>query len=966
MKFALFLLSMALCLATPFPVDSNGWIVTGLPAPQNSLLGPLIPHGNSPWLFGDLAETAVANNMAPAALAEAPALGAALPGTVSWTGGSVITTTADLRGPLTGKAWVAFAWNSIDGPGTGRALCPISSVSATSITCSENMFEPASSGVTAYLLPPPDSHGWDFNSWAAESPSVTWNYYDVCIGLYRLYYRTGITTYQTQARAYADITWQWTLDHGYRFVSPRAASMISQYYRALDGHSERFPGLYNWMVTIVRLWADPSASPAIDNREAGYALWDVALGAKTDPDTTRHAQYCSWLSQYTTTWNTVQSADGGWGEFEYALNPSYVSAPAAFTAPFVYEGAPWRIAINIKAMQAAYESLSDTSAQGCNNPTLAASTLATIKKAVTWQNAYGRDTRNRGIFYELASQSNDQATVYPAAGTVSISVGSATLTGSGTNWQTAGYCDGTHFIGLNAPRTVYKIASCSSNTAATLSVPFGLYGESSNVSGSAIATAPAASALCGGSLAAWCYNGSGDRNLTRTMCGDMGWVYGITLDAAYKAMTDECLSATLGGPTSGLTTAANIGSFVLPCSGPACDGLVNDTVAAAANCDTQPAPCVYGSYLYSNLGKNFGEAFGAPGIDNALAWSALPPSGPAPPPPPPPSPPVITSSLAASGSLGTAFTYQITASNAPSNFGASGLPAGLSITTSTGLISGTPTTPGGYSVPISATNAGGTGTATLTLTISSPPPPPAPAITSSLTTTATQGSSFTYQITASNTPTSFGAANLPTGLSVSTSSGRISGTPSVNGNFNVNISATNSGGTGGAVLAIAISNPPPPPPPPAAPVITSSLTASGTQGTTFSYQITATNTPTGFGASGLPSGLTVSASTGLVSGTPTASGNFNVTISAINAGGTGTAALSLSISGTPPPPPPQVLTCDLNGDAVVNIQDVQLMTNQVLGLAACTNNLTQTGSCNSQDIQRVVVAAQGGACKIGP
>jgi hypothetical protein len=48
--------------------------------------------------------------------------------------------------------------------------------------------------------------------------------------------------------------------------------------------------------------------------------------------------------------------------------------------------------------------------------------------------------------------------------------------------------------------------------------------------------------------------------------------------------------------------------------------LVTETVAAAADCNTQPAPCVHGSYLYGNLGKNFGEAFGAPGIDNALAW----------------------------------------------------------------------------------------------------------------------------------------------------------------------------------------------------------------------------------------------------------------------------------------------------------------------------------------------------------
>jgi hypothetical protein len=100
----------------------------------------------------------------------------------------------------------------------------------------------------------------------------------------------------------------------------------------------------------------------------------------------------------------------------------------------------------------------------------------------------------------------------------------------------------------------------------------------------------------------------------------MGWLYAQTLNPTHKAWVDECLSATLGGPTAGLTKAANIGLSALPCSGPACDGYINDMVAAAASCFTQAVPCVYGSYLYQNLGKNFGETFGAPGIDNALAW----------------------------------------------------------------------------------------------------------------------------------------------------------------------------------------------------------------------------------------------------------------------------------------------------------------------------------------------------------
>ena len=82
----------------------------------------------------------------------------------------------------------------------------------------------------------------------------------------------------------------------------------------------------------------------------------------------------------------------------------------------------------------------------------------------------------------------------------------------------------------------------------------------------------------------------------------------------------------------------------------------------------------------------------------------------------------------------------------------------------------------------------------------------------------------------------------------------------------------------------------------AAPVITSSDRASGTVGMAFSYQITATNSPTSFGAAGLPSGLTVNTVSGLVSGTPTgAAGTSSVTLSATNSGGTGSAPLTLTI-----------------------------------------------------------------------
>jgi hypothetical protein len=76
----------------------------------------------------------------------------------------------------------------------------------------------------------------------------------------------------------------------------------------------------------------------------------------------------------------------------------------------------------------------------------------------------------------------------------------------------------------------------------------------------------------------------------------------------------------------------------------------------------------------------------------------------------------------------------------------------------------------------------------------------------------------------------------------------------------------------------------------AAPAITSALAASTTLGTPFSYQITANNNPTSFDAPDLPGGLTVchnsseGCTPGLISGTPTALGTFEIAISASNSG----------------------------------------------------------------------------------
>src|SRR5205823_4169067 len=318
--------------------------------------------------------------------------------------------------------------------------------------------------------------------------------------------------------------------------------------------------------------------------------------------------------------------------------------------------------------------------------------------------------------------------------------------------------------------------------------------------------------------------------------------------------------------------------------------------------------------------------------------------------------PIITSPTTASGTVCNAFSYQITATNNPTSYGATGLPAGLTLNTSTGVISGTPTAPGTFTVTISATNSRGTGNASLARTLRPPRPPVLP---SALTTKGTVGVAFAYQIPASNCPTSYNATGLPTGLSVDTSTGAISGTPAVGSDagspYSVTISATNSGGTSSATLTITIK--------PAKPVITSPLTASGQVGVAFSYQITATNNPTSFNATGLPAGLSVNTSTGLISGTPTTAGTYSVTISATNAGGTGSATLVITTNPAAPviqPPFTATGTVGTNFSYTINATNNPTSYNAAglpAGLTVNTSTGKITGKPTTASIYQVTISA---------
>ncbi len=206
----------------------------------------------------------------------------------------------------------------------------------------------------------------------------------------------------------------------------------------------------------------------------------------------------------------------------------------------------------------------------------------------------------------------------------------------------------------------------------------------------------------------------------------------------------------------------------------------------------------------------------------------------------------------------------------------------------------------------------------------------APVITGTMMGYPTVGQSYSYQISALNSPTSYSATGLPTGLSINAGTGLISGTPNTAGITVVTVTATNSYGTSLSThLTLNVLNPVPAPP-----NITSPLTATATVGQAFSYQVTATGNPTNYFIvvpsnvgteppnTSLPPGLSYNTYTGVFSGTPTTAGTYNVELAAVNAGGVGVISetdpfvLTINPASGGAPPAPTSLTATAGSSQV--------------------------------------------------
>jgi hypothetical protein len=153
-----------------------------------------------------------------------------------------------------------------------------------------------------------------------------------------------------------------------------------------------------------------------------------------------------------------------------------------------------------------------------------------------------------------------------------------------------------------------------------------------------------------------------------------------------------------------------------------------------------------------------------------------------------------------------------------------------------------------------------------------------------------------------------------------------------------------------------------------APAVTSVLTATGVVGTPFSYQITASNTPTAFAASNLPAGLSVSTA-GLISGTPQTAAVTAITVSAANTSGAGIATLTLTVTGVAPPVPVPVPPAP-GPMTPVNItlttDQIQAVVNSAGGVVLPTNAVVMTSDMTFKEYESAMQALKDGVGYIPP
>jgi CSLREA domain-containing protein len=266
--------------------------------------------------------------------------------------------------------------------------------------------------------------------------------------------------------------------------------------------------------------------------------------------------------------------------------------------------------------------------------------------------------------------------------------------------------------------------------------------------------------------------------------------------------------------------------------------------------------------------------------------------------------PTFTLGTLPNGTAGTLYSQTLSASpggGAPNTFAVTSgtLPTGLNLSNA-GLLSGTPTVIGTFNFTVTVTGFGGMCSTVVPLSVTIICP--ALTLTPSTLPNGIQGTAYNQTLTVTPTGTMYTYAvttgALPPGLTLN-SNGSLNGIPTAGGNYTFAVLVTGWGTCAktqsynllvtGTCATITV-NP-------------ASL-AAGTVGTAYNQTVSATggSAPYSFAVTqgALPAGLMLDASTGVISGTPTAGGTASFRVSVLAAGGcTGSRNFVVSVSCAP-------------------------------------------------------------------
>jgi len=260
--------------------------------------------------------------------------------------------------------------------------------------------------------------------------------------------------------------------------------------------------------------------------------------------------------------------------------------------------------------------------------------------------------------------------------------------------------------------------------------------------------------------------------------------------------------------------------------------------------------------------------------------------------------PVITANQTFAGSVGSFADFSVAfTGGTPTSWGLTTptqVPSGLVFSLSSGKFTGTPLTAGTFTIAIFAQNSAGTSaTVNITININQSVIKPEIPTGQKFDLVAGQQVSNVFVQTTGGTPTTWSATGLPQGLSISTTTGQISGTLNAAATTTTsNITASNSAGSSTQSVEFRITQPA------VAPVITA--------GQTFTFILNETITTdsivlfTGTGVTltsqNLPGGVSMDVNTGRLQGRPLTSGVFNATITARNSAGTDTKTVTITVT----------------------------------------------------------------------